>query len=612
MPVITYNELHRIITESIGFVLTEALLTESQESKSISDAVKLYMRQTGKDYENANNFIRLNIRAKFPALRSKQGGKFILGVTRMRLEGDLSSPEIEQQLGSVLKYVCDPTHINQYDRNLNDLSAEELIYRFAGVRTQDMEKDKQEIGAVQREARSEYQVIPINSFNEIRKYGSYNDWCLSQSNGENMYDEYTKGGINQLYLILRDGFEKEPRHAGPDAPYDSYGLSMMTVIVDPEGQMVQSTTRWNHENGSSDSAFTPKQMSDIIGRNFYEVFKPNTKFKDALSSALMKCADGVPPIDVFDEYVPCRNAPDLVCLRGRWNAIDSSGNLISKMWYSFIQPFSDGFALIMNDALKYNFIDVRGKLLSNKWYELAKSFHEGAAVVYISKKGFNAIDKNGELISHEYFSNMASFQDGLSTVEKTWVGVNYMTLDGRLLFKEWLDDGLSFVDGLAVVRKDGKYNIADIHGGFLSDIWFDDVDRLFRHGWNAVYIAGKGGNYIDREGRFLLNPWADDTSAFMNGYGKVTYGNKQNLIDSSGNYISDTWYDSVSNFVNGAAIVYRDGKCNYIDGNGRLISDTWFARVRQFDEDGTAKVIANDGSGAKLRTINRNGEFVGK
>lgn len=148
--------------------------------------------------------------------------------------------------------------------------------------------------------------------------------------------------------------------------------------------------------------------------------------------------------------------------------------------------------------------------------------------------------------------------------------------------------------------------------GMMSDIWFDDVDGLFRHGWNAVYIAGKGGNYIDREGRFLLNPWADDTSAFMNGYGKVTYGNKQNLIDSSGNYISDTWYDSVSNFVNGAAIVYRDGKCNYIDGNGRLISDTWFARVRQFDEDGTAKVIANDGSGAKLRTINRNGEFVGK
>lgn len=71
-------------------------------------------------------------------------------------------------------------------------------------------------------------------------------------------------------------------------------------------------------------------------------------------------------------------------------------------------------------------------------------------------------------------------------------------------------------------------------------------------------------------------------------------------------------YDSVSNFVNGAAIVYRDGKCNYIDGNGRLISDTWFVKVRQFDEDGTAKVIADDGGGAKLRTINRNGEFVGK
>lgn len=612
MPSLTYAELHRIISESIGSVLTESLLLESQESKSISEAVRLFMERTGKNHEEADEFVRMTLRGDIPILRNKQAGKFILGVTRMYLDGQLRDANTIARINGTLKYVSDSTHINQYDRNLNGLSAQELIERFAPVKASDMENDKAALGKTQFNENKDYKVIRIDSFEQILPYGKYNDWCLAQSNGENMYDEYTKGGINQLYLILRDGFEKESRHAGPDAPYDSYGLSMMTVIVDPEGQMVQSTTRWNHENGSSDSAFTPKQMSDIIGRNFYEVFKPNTKFEDALTSALMKCADGVPPIDVFDEYVPCRNAPDLVCLRGRWNAIDSSANLISKVWYSFIQPFSDGFALIMNDALKYNFIDVRGKLLSNKWYELAKSFHEGAAVVYISKKGFNAIDRNGELISHEYFNNMTSFQDGLSAVEKTWVGVNYMTLDGRLLFKEWLDDGLSFVDGLAVVRKDGKYNIADIHGGFLSDIWFDDVDRLFRHGWNAVYIAGKGGNYIDREGRFLLNPWADDTSAFMNGYGKVTYGNKQNLIDSSGNYISDTWYDSVSNFVNGAAIVYRDGKCNYIDGNGRLISDTWFAKVRQFNEDGTAKVIANDGSGAKLRTINRNGEFVGK
>ena len=278
MVLLSQSQLERIISESMASVIRKRfMLNESQESKSISEAVKLYMERTGKSREEADNFIRITLRSSVPILRDKQTAKFILGVTRMALDGQLRDATTISNLNSTLKYVGDPTHINEYDRNLNGLSAEELIGRFATVRTQDIEKDKAEIGKSQFQEKKEYKVIRIDSFEQIRQYGKYNDWCLAQDNGENMYDSYTSKGVNQLYLILRDGFESEPREAGPNTPYDSYGLSMMTVIVDPDGQMTQSTTRWNHKNGSSDSAFTPKQISEIIGRNFYDVFKPNTK-----------------------------------------------------------------------------------------------------------------------------------------------------------------------------------------------------------------------------------------------------------------------------------------------------------------------------------------------
>lgn len=54
----------------------------------------------------------------------------------------------------------------------------------------------------------------------------------------------------------------ESRQAGPDTPYDYYGLSMMTVIVDPSGYMTQS-------------------ISEVIGRNFFDTFSLNENAANA-------------------------------------------------------------------------------------------------------------------------------------------------------------------------------------------------------------------------------------------------------------------------------------------------------------------------------------------
>ena len=470
MSLIKESQLTRIISEAIGSEIRRwSVLTESQESESIKGATRLYMERTGKSKEEADKFVRIDLRASFPPLRDKKIGKFILGVTRMYLDGQLRDATTIANLNSTLKYVGDPTHITEYDRNLNGLSAQDLIERFAPARKQDMEKDKAELGKTQYTTKNEYKVVRIDSFEQARQYGRYNDWCLAQPHGENMYNSYTSNGVNQLYIILRDGFENEPRVAGPNRPYDSYGLSMMTVIVDPYGQMTQSTTRWNHKNGSNDSAFTPKTMSEVIGRNFYEVFRPNTKFKDDLENALKRLRNGENPSVVFNSIGDENEGMLPVEFMGKANYLTKDNRILMNQWVDEAWSFRDGFGWIYVKGKGYNFVNAKGEIISKTWFYDNQGFYEGLAVVEVDGKGYNYINTKGEIISKNWFDEAYGFQDGFASVYITGKGYNYINTKGEIISKTWFDEVFPFFNkGFSHVKKDGKEYLIDGKGNLYD------------------------------------------------------------------------------------------------------------------------------------------------
>ena len=500
MVLIRQSQLNQIISEAIAAELRRnSILNESQESESIKGATLLYMKRTGRSKEEADKFVRIDLRATFPPLRDKKIGKFILGVTRMFLDGQLRDATTIANLNSTLKYVGDPTHINEYDRNLNGLSAQDLIERFAPARMQDMEKDKAELGKTQYTAKNEYKVVRIDSFEQARQYGKYNNWCLAQPSGEDMFDTYTSDGVNQLYIILRDGFEIEPRKVGPNAPYDSYGLSMMTVIVDPYGQMTQSTTRWNHENGSSDSAFTPKTMSEVIGRNFYEVFKPNTKFKDALENALGRLRNGEDANDMFDSVGDEQDGMHSVELMRKWNYLTKDNRILMSQWVDYANDFHEGFGNIFIKGKGWNYINAKGEIISKTWVDNPSDFHNGFARVNVDGKGYNFINTKGEIISETWFNGVGDFRDGFARVYVTGKGYNFINTKGEFLSETWFDNAYDFQDGFARVNVNGKgWNFINTKGDFLSEIWFDYVFS-FENGFACV-TKNVQYYYIDRNG----------------------------------------------------------------------------------------------------------------
>ena len=609
MVLLSQSQLERLISESMASVIRKRfVLNESQESKSISEAVRLYMERTGKSREEAENFIRITLRSSVPALRNKQTAKFILGVARMALDGELRDATTISNLNSTLKYVGDPTHINEYDRNLNGLSAEGLIGRFTTVRTQDMENDKAEIGKSQFQEKKEYKVIRIDSFEQIRQYGKYNDWCLAQDNGRGMYYTYTSDGVNQLYLILRDGFENEPREAGPNTPYDAYGLSMMTVIVNPDGQMTQSTTRWNHENGSSDSAFTPKQISEIIGRNFYDVFKPNTKFKDTVEDALKRVRNGEDLEDIFDEVDEVLNGMTVVELMGKYNILTPDKTILLSRWVDDIKAFYDGIFTVFITGKGWNFINTNGEFISKVWFDNVGYYYGGNVRVYIEGKGWNFINTNGDFISKVWFDDVEDFEDGLAWVSIEGKGKNFINKKGEIILKVWFDNISNFRDGLAEVYIEGKgLNFINRNGDITSKVWFDE-SGAFYNGFARVKKTGKGWNFINTNGEFISNVWFDYVSDFYEGFGKVKINKKGwNFINKNGEFFSKVWFDDVGGFSEGFTWVKIDEKgYNFINTNGEIISKVWFDDVGDFSE-GFAEVNIDEKG---WNFINTNGEII--
>ena len=345
------------------------------------------------------------------------------------------------------------------------------------------------MGKTQYTKHPEYKIVRIDSFEQAAQYGRYNDWCLAQPNGKYNYDQYTSDGVNQLYFILRDGFEKEPRVKGENAPYDSYGLSMMTVIVDPEGMMTQSTTRWNHDNDSSDSAFTPKQISEIIGRNFYEVFKPNTKFKDAVANALEKLKMGARVEVIFDMVRGLSNGSFIVSLLGKQKAFKY------QKWFDFVGNLREGFARVELNG-KWAFINTNGELIGNGnlWFDNVGDFIEGFARVKLNGKD-SFINTNGELIGNGnlWFDFLGCFDEGFAWVELNGK-TSFINTKGELIGDGnlWFNYVSDFDEGFAAVKLNRKWSFINTKGELIGDgnLWFDDVWG-FDEGFAMVILNGK-------------------------------------------------------------------------------------------------------------------------
>ena len=453
------------ITETQRKKLNDLLL--ENEGTNMKRARK-YLESKGYSTEQRQQILD-SIRTDIPNSRLQQC-KFLLGVTRLYMEGQLNNAQNIAAINKTLKYIASDAHVNEYDFNLNGENLDTLVQRFKGVAKDDLQASMNASNARQLTVNNNYTVVPINDFEQSSEYGKYTSWCVTHD--KNMYDSYTNNGSGRFYFCLHKGFENEPMVEGDGCPLDNYGLSMIAVSVTMEGEVNTITCRWNHDNGGNDSIMTIEQLEDTLGRNFYQTFKPYTREElhakgfilfDEVQELL---DDGKKPEEIFKYIDAFCEGFALVELNDKINFINTNSQLISNTWFDYGGYFRDGFARVqLND--KCNFINTNGQIISKTWFDDCGNFHNGFAIVALNHK-WNFINTNGQIISNTWFDGCGYFDNGVARVylNHKW---NFINTNGQLISDTWFDHCGNFnYNGVALVKLNGQEHYINTNGQIVE------------------------------------------------------------------------------------------------------------------------------------------------
>ena len=298
------------------------------------------------------------------------------------------------------------------------------------------------------------------------------------------------------------------------------------VYIDSDGNMMSATELSKGVLSYSDigdSYYFPRDYGDYLGY-YSPIFGELTDIRFKSLSALY---DGYGIGVIEGDNVPCLIGEDgsirkifydnpqvigsdrIICENnGRRFLLDTNLNIIREVNKNYsISRSNNGYFIVKNNENgTYNFMNGSGEIISDIWFEKVEDFSRGRALVK-TKEGYNFISPDGILLLDEYLSEAYSF-DGLKTVVgKKDMTYGLMDRTGNIEIMSGVTIK-PFVEGKAIVsRKTGR----DLTG-FKPNVEY---------------------NYIDYDGNFLLEIWADKVYPFKEGITTVKYNDKKTASDFS-------------------------------------------------------------------------------
>ena len=516
-----------------------SVLLENRESKNINLARKL-LKSHGYDDEQAQKTLDA-IRTDIPNARLAQC-KFLLGITRLFLNRELSHGNTEMKLNLYLPYIASNAYVNKYDNDLNGMSYYEIAEQFRPMYTQDAEKSRKNSYGKQHAVNNAYTIVRVPDFETASKYGKYTSWCITHS--DYAYNSYTGGGSGLFYFCLRKGFERVPQNVGKNCPLDEYGLSMIAVSVTDEGEPNTITCRWNHSNKATDHVMSKGELEDLLGVNFYETFKPYTE------EELIK--KGHYTVSMLHKWIS--EGKDIL-------RICKSEEINDKLYKI---DLDEEFCIIYNAETKEIIPSGEFKLIGINNHE------KNAIIIHRSDYQSSIIDDNGNFLCG-WFECIENFSDGIACAQGTDGRRTFLDTKGQQIC-DWYLYANDFHEGYGIIeRDDGKWAYVNTHGKII-DKWFDDATNFY-NGLAKVGIDEKGYTIINTNFQQICD-WYKNISLFYEKLARVqSFDDKWSLINTKGQRVCG-WFDYIGNFQFGRASVkinnrdyYIDTQCNLYDLN---------------------------------------------
>ena len=546
------------------------LLKEDQEGDSMKKARRYLVQNHGYTEERASEVVRNEVRQEFSVLHhNERAGKFIFGLTRILFDENINSAT-KGRLNLILKLISSSDELyNSFDKNLNGLSAIELVSKFENEIEKEVETERNSESNAKERQIKDYKIVRIDSFEDSSRYSKYTDfdnnsghWCLTHM--KNMYDSYTNDGRNQIYFCLKNGFENLKPVVGQDCPLDEFGLSMLSIIVDPNGGLLYATCRWNHLNGGDDHVLSVRQIEELLGVKFTDVFLPSHDAENAIKQNVknfyktgdINCFNSVESLEDFfgdNSYI---------VWTGDYSNILRNGRLMFDGWFDSISYDPDMFGIIVRRNSRCNILTREGKFLFKSWLLEASECYFGFIVVVNLDGYYNLLNKEGKLIIDWCLWTPGFDDDQPYAIVSYNEGYNYVDTNGRLTSKEWFDEVTDFRNGFAIVTKDGLQNFIDDKGNLLLKHWVNDCSLSYscEIGFittdcedieNNVY---RGTYIIDTKNRRFINktPYEYVSQITDNlfvvgisteGYDKNSF--KYNILSMDGSLILEKWVEEI-------------------------------------------------------------------
>ncbi|MGD1091747.1 MAG: WG repeat-containing protein [Bryobacteraceae bacterium] len=290
---------------------------------------------------------------------------------------------------------------------------------------------------------------------------------------------------------------------------------------------------------------------------------------------------------------------------GRVGFIDSSGKVVIQPTIEAqiedVGDFSNGRARVAS----YGYIDETGKWIIRGDYWYLFDFSDGLALVNIydpNQKNVQqfVLDPAGAAVTKLPTSRAGEFSEGLAPFEAEGKpGVRNLHPGAFLYrdypgFKGFLDrtggvaiepafaDVGSFVHGLARAVLDGYCHVATSWGGRLGTPTTGSPGDCGFAPDDAVSPCKVG--FINREGKFAIEPWFESALDFQEGFAAVRLGGLWGFIDTNGSVVIPPRFERAQSFQEGFAAVQVGGKWGLIDKTGILIISPRFEAVEGFSE----------------------------
>ncbi|MDR2010422.1 MAG: TonB family protein [Bacteroidales bacterium] len=339
--------------------------------------------------------------------------------------------------------------------------------------------------------------------------------------------------------------------------------------------------------------------------------------REKLSAALLKYdsfsnfSDGVAFVNSGGKYglinlsgkeiVPCKYECDEISLfsdgvaiilndANKWGFIDKKGSEIIYVPNVLkISRFSEDLATITRDVQgrwKYGFIDKTGKEVISCIYDQAFNFSEGLACVRREGK-FGFIDKTGKEVIPCIYDDAHSFSEGLARVAIDNLRYGFIDKTGKGVVPFVYTDVRSFSDGLALVGEKGKYGFIDKEGKEI-------IPKIYEYGFDGITAYPFSENlaviqkkykcgFIDKTGREVIPCIYDNAYGFSEGLAQVVKNGKYGFVDKTGKEVIPCILDNANAFNGGLTIVEWNDQVGFIDREGYFIGKGIVKHVLELD-----------------------------